>query len=447
MGTARPGRQPAPGQPAPRLGHLPLHRAPHHPRRRAGARCPPGVAAPGRVGQRPGRRRPHPEGAGAPLQAQPGTGGAAPLRPAGRPRGRCGVLRAAPECTPGLGGLGLRPGRARVDAPPALPGAPLSARARVGRAGRAGARQPPAPRPALQGDGALAGRLHASSSTPPGASPTAAGRCRTACATTLVREVGPYVEPAVASGAPFRSRLDRRAATFNWRSSEQQVRLALGGGALPDAPHRVGPVHGPDPHRRPRRAQLPGAHRPGVATTSTRPCKRPAPPGLPAGLRAGRRTTSARCWRTSPTTPRCWSSPTTACTPCGCRWWTSTRCWREAGLYVAAATPAESTGGLVLREPDPDQRPRAARRAASSSPRPGVRGGARRWCIRALEEERDARTGERVFQLVLRAEDAQRFGWYGERVGDVCYFQKPRLAGRAGPRGRREREPGRSGPR
>ena len=63
--------------------------------------------------------------------------------------------------------------------------------------------------------------------------------------------------------------------------------------------------------------------------------------------------------------------------------------------------------------------------------------------LRALEEERDARTGERVFQLALRAEDAQLFGWYGERVGDVCYLQKPRLAGPGpGPQGR----PGRAGP-
>jgi predicted AlkP superfamily phosphohydrolase/phosphomutase len=50
--------------------------------------------------------------------------------------------------------------------------------------------------------------------------------------------------------------------------------------------------------------------------------------------------------------------------------------------------------------------------------------------IRALEDHRDPRTGERVFQLVLRAEDAQLFGWYGERAGDVCYLQKPRLAGK-----------------
>ena len=49
--------------------------------------------------------------------------------------------------------------------------------------------------------------------------------------------------------------------------------------------------------------------------------------------------------------------------------------------------------------------------------------------IRALEDHVDPRTGERLFQLVLRAEDAAGFGWYGDRVGDICYFQKPRLAG------------------
>ncbi|MDQ3702333.1 MAG: alkaline phosphatase family protein, partial [Chloroflexota bacterium] len=59
--------------------------------------------------------------------------------------------------------------------------------------------------------------------------------------------------------------------------------------------------------------------------------------------------------------------------------------------------------------------------------------------IRALEAECDQRTGERVFQLVLRAEDAQLFGWYGERVGDLCYFQKPRLGGAGpGPQGQPE---------
>jgi predicted AlkP superfamily phosphohydrolase/phosphomutase len=56
--------------------------------------------------------------------------------------------------------------------------------------------------------------------------------------------------------------------------------------------------------------------------------------------------------------------------------------------------------------------------------------------IRALEEYRDEDTGERIFQLVLRSEDAQVFGWYGDRVGDVCFLQKPRLAGKGpGPQG------------
>ena len=50
--------------------------------------------------------------------------------------------------------------------------------------------------------------------------------------------------------------------------------------------------------------------------------------------------------------------------------------------------------------------------------------------IRALEDYRDDRTGERVFQLVMRVEDAAVFGWYGDRAGDIVYLQKPRLAGR-----------------
>jgi predicted AlkP superfamily phosphohydrolase/phosphomutase len=59
--------------------------------------------------------------------------------------------------------------------------------------------------------------------------------------------------------------------------------------------------------------------------------------------------------------------------------------------------------------------------------------------IRALEEYRDPLTGERAFQLVLRSEDAQLFGWYGDRVGDICYLQKPRLSGRGpGPQTRAE---------
>jgi hypothetical protein len=67
---------------------------------------------------------------------------------------------------------------------------------------------------------------------------------------------------------------------------------------------------------------------------------------------------------------------------------------------------------------------------------------ARDAVIRALEDHCDPRTGERVFQLVLRSEDAQGFGWYGERVGDVCYLQKPRLGGSGpGPAEGLEREP------
>lgn len=60
--------------------------------------------------------------------------------------------------------------------------------------------------------------------------------------------------------------------------------------------------------------------------------------------------------------------------------------------------------------------------------------------IRALEEYRDPISGERAFQLVLRSEDAQVFGWYGDRVGDICYLQKPRAGGK-GPGPQSSREP------
>ena len=49
--------------------------------------------------------------------------------------------------------------------------------------------------------------------------------------------------------------------------------------------------------------------------------------------------------------------------------------------------------------------------------------------IRAIEDYRDPLGGERAFQFVARSEDSALFGWYGERVGDVCYLQKPRLSG------------------
>ncbi len=60
--------------------------------------------------------------------------------------------------------------------------------------------------------------------------------------------------------------------------------------------------------------------------------------------------------------------------------------------------------------------------------------------IRAIEDYRDPLTGERAFQFVARSEDSALFGWYGERVGDICYLQKPRLSGR-GPGPQSSREP------
>jgi arylsulfatase A-like enzyme len=111
----------------------------------------------------------------------------------------------------------------------------------------------------------------------------------------------------------------------------------------------------------------------------------------------------------------------------------------EAGLY-SPQRPAESSAAWFYES---QIRINVRGREEGGIVAPGAEyERARDAVIRALEDHCDPRTGERVFQLVLRAEDAQGFGWYGERVGDVCYFQKPRLGGQGpGPEGGPEREP------
>ena len=99
----------------------------------------------------------------------------------------------------------------------------------------------------------------------------------------------------------------------------------------------------------------------------------------------------------------------------------------EAGLYAPEA-PGTSKAAWFYES---QIRVNVRGREAGGVVAPGAEYEAvRDQVIRALEEYRDPLTGERAFQLALRSEDAQVFGWYGDRVGDICYLQKPRLSGR-----------------
>jgi predicted AlkP superfamily phosphohydrolase/phosphomutase len=109
----------------------------------------------------------------------------------------------------------------------------------------------------------------------------------------------------------------------------------------------------------------------------------------------------------------------------------------EAGLYAPGGDPAQSKAAWFYES---QIRINVRGRDEGGIVEPGAEYEAvRDQVIRALEEYRDPLTAERVFQLVVRSEDAQMFGWYGERVGDICYLQKPRLSGKGpGPQTRQE---------
>ena len=150
-----------------------------------------------------------------------------------------------------------------------------------------------------------------------GASPTGAGRVPDDLCATLVREVGPYVETA-GGGGPLPRRLDRRGDVPGGVRPTGGLALR---GARYLMPRTGGDLFMAQLHITDHAGHSMLGHTDPESYYFDPACRRPAPRAT-GGPTSWPTPTSAPSWSTSRTTPRCWSSPTTACTPCGCRWWT-----------------------------------------------------------------------------------------------------------------------------